>query len=269
MQGASRTALTAARERLAERAGEPGFAALSEELLDVAGLLARESQLRSALTDPSDSPERRADLASGLLRGQVSPLAVDVVAGLVASRWSAPRELVDATEALAAEAAFVTAEQQGRLDTVEDELFRFARAVDGSPELRSTLTDPAVPDQDKAAVVGDLLQGKACDETYRLVRYVAAHPRGRRIEEAVSTLVQAASVRRQHLVAEVRVAAALSPSQHDRLAAVLGRVYGRRVHLQVTIDPAVLGGVDVRVGDERIDGTVAHRLAEARQTFGT
>lgn len=269
MQGASRAALTAARDQLGERANEPGFAGLAQELLDVAALLARETKLRSALTDPSDTPERRADLAAGLLRGQVSPLAVDVVSGLVANRWSGGRELVDATEALAAESAFITAEQQGRLDTVEDELFRFARAVDASPELRSTLTDPQVPDQDKASVVAELLQGKVRDETYRLVRYVAAHPRGRRIEDAVSALVQAASVRRQHLVAEVKVAAELSPQQHERLSAVLARIYGRPVHLQVTLDPDVLGGVDVRIGDERIDGTVAHRLAEARQAFGT
>jgi F-type H+-transporting ATPase subunit delta len=269
MLGASRTALAAARDDLAGLADDPGFAGLSQELLDVADLLGREPRLRSALTDPGDTGERRGDLARQLLGGRISPLGVSVVASLVARRWSVPRDLVDATEALAAEAAFTVAERAGRLDAVEDELFRFGRTLEASPRLRATLTDPAVADPDKAAVVGALLTGKASDETVQLARYVAAHPRGRRIDEAVADLVLAASVRRQQLLAEVTVAAPLTQEQHDRLGAVLGRIYGRTVNLQVTVDPAVRGGVSVRIGDELIDGTVAHRLAEARQAFGT
>jgi F-type H+-transporting ATPase subunit delta len=268
MLGASRAALAAARDDLAGRADDPAFPGLSQELLDVAHLLGREPQLRSALTDPGDTGERRAALARELFGNRISPVAVAVVSSLAARRWSAPRDLVDATEALAAEAAFTVAEREGRLDAVEDELFRFGRTVEGSPRLRATLTDPAVPDADKAAVVGSLLAGKASDETTRLARYVAAHPRGRRLEDAIGELVQAASIRRQRLVAEVTVAVPLTDEQRDRLGAALSRIYGRVVDLQVSIDPEVRGGVSVRVGDELIDGTVAHRLAEARRSFG-
>jgi F-type H+-transporting ATPase subunit delta len=61
----------------------------------------------------------------------------------------------------------------------------------------------------------------------------------------------------------VTAAAPLSAAQEQRLAAVLGRVYGRAIGLQITIDPAVLGGLVIRVGDEIIDGSVLRRLDEA------
>lgn len=268
MQGASRVSLAAARDALASRADDPSFRGLSEELLAVSALLGRESGLRSALTDPGDSPERRRELAAGILTGQASPLAVDVVGELVAQRWSSGRDMVDAVEALGVDAAFTVAERDGVLDSVEDELFRFARIVDSQPALRSTLTDPAVPNSNKSALVGDLLAGKASEVTVRLATHVAANPRGRRLEDALDVLVGAAAVRREQLLAEVTVATALTMQQHERLAAALSRLYGRSVNLQVSIDPDVRGGVVVRVGEELIDGSIAHRLAEARRVLG-
>ena len=89
--------------------------------------------------------------------------------------------------------------------------------------------------------------------------------RGRTIQDAVDALVEIAAIRRQHLSAEVTSAIALSPEQEARLASTLARIYGREVDIQTTIDPDVIGGISVRVGDEVIDGTTAHRLEQARR----
>jgi F-type H+-transporting ATPase subunit delta len=61
----------------------------------------------------------------------------------------------------------------------------------------------------------------------------------------------------------VTSAVALTPEQEQRLTDVLGRLYGRTIGLQVTVDPSVLGGLVVQVGDEVIDGSIAHRLEAA------
>ena len=64
-------------------------------------------------------------------------------------------------------------------------------------------------------------------------------------------------------LARVTSAVALTPEQERRLVDSLGRLYGRTVGLQVTVDPSVLGGLVIRVGDEVIDGSIAHRLEAA------
>ena len=61
----------------------------------------------------------------------------------------------------------------------------------------------------------------------------------------------------------VTTAVALTDAQEQRLTAILGRLYGRTIGLQVTVDPDVLGGLVIRVGDEVIDGSVVHRLEAA------
>ena len=61
------------------------------------------------------------------------------------------------------------------------------------------------------------------------------------------------------------VARALSASDQERLAAALTRQYGRPVHLNIVIDPEVLGGLRVEIGDDVIDGTVVSRLDDARR----
>jgi F-type H+-transporting ATPase subunit delta len=65
------------------------------------------------------------------------------------------------------------------------------------------------------------------------------------------------------MVATVTSAVPLSDVQKARLGAVLAKLYGRQMHLNLDVDPEVLGGISVRVGDEVIDGTIADRLAEA------
>ena len=74
-----------------------------------------------------------------------------------------------------------------------------------------------------------------------------------------------ASRRRGQSVARVTSAVALTAAQEQRLTDVLGRLYGRTIGLQVTVDPSVLGGLIVQVGDEVIDGSIAHRLEAAER----
>ncbi|MCX9191900.1 F0F1 ATP synthase subunit delta [Carbonactinospora thermoautotrophica] len=268
MLGASRNSLAQVRESLTERAertGVQGFDTLVEELFAVARLLSRESALRGLLADPGTAGRQKVSLLESLLSGKVAPLTLEVLGEVVEARWSSPRDLVDAVEILGFQAAFTLAENDGTLDAVEDELFRFSRIVEAQPTLRAVLTDPGLPADRKVAVVRDLLADKARPTTVRLLEQVIVDPRGRKVEDAVAQLSELAAERRKRLLAEVRVAAPLEPEQERRLAAALSRIYGREVQLQVAVDPTILGGVVVRVGDEVIDGSVMRRLEEARQ----
>ena len=164
-----------------------------------------------------------------------------------------------------AEALFSVAEAEDALDVVEDELFRFARALEREQRLRDALTDPALPAERKRAVLGDVLGERANPHTVNLLGFLVEQGRARELRAIVDELVALAAERRQAAVAEVRTAVPLDAEHRERLADALGRATGKRVELKVVVDPSVVGGVVARVGDQVIDGTVRRRLELARE----
>ncbi|MFB6657435.1 F0F1 ATP synthase subunit delta [[Kitasatospora] papulosa] len=264
MNGASREALAAARERLDALTDSTSVdaAKLAEELAAVTALLHREVSLRRVLTDPSQGGEAKAELAGRLLGGQVGGEAVDLVSGMVRSRWSQSRDLVDAAEELANTADLTAAQRAGVLDDVEDELFRFGRIVSSDVALRSALTDKAASAAAKSGLLHSLLGGKAQPVTERVITRLVTQPRGRSLEAGLDSLSRLAAERRDRMVAVVTSAVPLSDRQKQRLGAALAKIYGRQMHLNLDVDPEVLGGISVRVGDEVINGTIAERLEE-------
>jgi F-type H+-transporting ATPase subunit delta len=265
MNGASREALASARERLDALTDNTSVdaAKLAGELAAVTALLDREVSLRRVITDPAQSGEAKAELVGRLLAGQVGGETLDLVSGMVRSRWSQSRDLVDSLEELASIADLTAAQQAGALDDVEDELFRFGRIVSSSPELRSALTDKAAKATAKGELLRSLLGGKARPTTERIVVRLVTQPRGRSLEAGLESLSKLAADRRDRMVAVVTSAVPLSDRQKQRLGAALAKIYGRQMHLSLDVDPEVLGGIAVRVGDEVINGTIAERLDEA------
>jgi F-type H+-transporting ATPase subunit delta len=270
MRGASRASLAEATEAL-QAALEDGASAsrLGDELFAVTDLLDREAGLRRTLSDPSRSGEARAGLATSLLSAQLGEPAMNVVATLAAGRWSAVGDLPDAAEQLAVQAVVAGADGRGTLDDLEDELFRFGRIVSAEPDLRVTLASPFVAAERKQALLEALLSHKVTAASRDLITRACVHPRGRGLESALTEYAAVAARRRERLIAEVRVATALPQDLHDRLAAALAAAYGHEVHLNVIVDPQVVGGLTVRIGDEQIDGSIATRLAVLRRRLAS
>jgi F-type H+-transporting ATPase subunit delta len=270
MHASSRAAMDEARAALAQQTqGAPSnrrgdtLLALADELFAVAHLLEGQPSLRRAMSDASARPDDRAGLARRLLASQISPTALTVVEAVVRQRWSRPLDLVEATETLAVEAALDAAEARAELDGVEDELFRFGRIIAGDPDLLRILGDRAAPREGKTALLDRLLAGKVSPVTERLVRNSLTSPHVHNAENVVEKLSEVAARRRGRSVAHVVSAVPLTDAQEQRLAAALERLYGRAIGLQVQVDPSVLGGLVIRVGDEIIDGSIAHRLEAA------
>jgi F-type H+-transporting ATPase subunit delta len=264
MNGASREALAAARERFdaLTESTSVDAAALAGELAAVTRLLDREVSLRRVLTDPAQTGEAKAALVATLLGGQVGGETVDLVSGMVRSRWSRSRDLVDSIEELASTADLVAAQQDGALEDVEDEVFRFGRIVTSSSELRAALTDRGATAAAKTELLRSLLGGRARPATVRLVTRLVIQPRGRSLEGGLEALSKLAAERRDRSVAVVTSAVPLSDRQKERLGAALAKLYGRPMHLNLDVDPEVRGGITVRVGEEVINGTISDRLDE-------
>ncbi|HEY2550368.1 MAG TPA: F0F1 ATP synthase subunit delta [Streptosporangiaceae bacterium] len=270
MRGTSRASLAQAKEQLvaAVAAGAPA-GELGGDLLNIAELLDREGALRRTLSDPARESRAKAGLADMLLTGKVGAAALGLVRDLVSSRWSEPRDLADAAEQLGVLGIVEQAGQDGQMDDLEDELFRFGRVVSAQSQLRISLSNPFIQADRKRALIGDLLDGKVTPPTLRLVTEAAVRPRGRSLDQSLESYADLIAERRQRLVAEVHVAVRLTDEQRDRLKAALAGVYGHEVYLNIVLDPQVLGGMSVQVGDEVIDGSTASRLAELRRRLAS
>src|SRR5215467_7128804 len=266
MRGASRVAFAEARDRLTETVADADVAAtVGDELFAVVRLLDQEPGLRRALADYTSAPEARTGLVRDLLGDRVSPATLDVVSGLAGARWSVPRDLADAAEELAVLATAAAAGGAGNLDDVEDALFRFGRIASGEPELLAALSDQRMPDDQKRALLDRLLSAKVAAASLRLITQAVINPRGRNLEANLADYARLVAEWRQRLIAVVRVAAPLSDRQRERLTAALTAIYDRGIQLNVVIDPQVVGGMSVQIGDELIDGTLSSRLAALRR----
>jgi len=267
MQAASRESYAAARQRLdAYAAGAPAdrIATTGDEIGLVADLLRREPRLRRALSDPARSGEDRSALLRNLLGDRIGADAKDLLDVLVSGRWSAPSELLEAAERLGVEALLASADRAGELGEVEDELFRFGQVVAANPELSNVLADPIAPVAQRAELTGSLLAGKARQITIKLVEVALSGFGGRSFSGGLTRLVELAADRRDRQVAYVTVAAPLTEEEERRLGATLTELYGREISVKQTVDPAVLGGMSVRIGSDLYDGTILRRLTDTR-----
>lgn len=266
MRGVSRASLADAKERLSALAERSASASeLADELFAVTGVLDDQPAVRRALADSSSARQARAGLVRALFGSRVSAETAELVTDVASDQWSEPADLADAIEQLAVLALVSDADRAGRLDDLEDDLFRFGRLVGSQADLRAALSSPFAPADAKRRLVSTLLADKVIPQTVQLVTQAALHPRGRSLDRSLEEYARLAAEYRERLVAEVRVATELSAEQRRRLGEALQRAYGHPVHLNVVLDPEVVGGMIVRIAGEQIDGSVATRLAEARR----
>lgn len=166
-----------------------------------------------------------------------------------------------------ADALFEVAKVEGALGAVEDELFKVARTFEANEQLRSTLTDPAIPVERRLGIVEDLLGRQAAPITTALVSFVVGAGRGRELPAIIDKLVERAAADRKQVVAEVRAAVVLDAETIERLAAALSTATGKSVSVKAVVDPSVLGGVIARIGDTVLDGSVRHRLDQLKEAI--
>ena len=159
------------------------------------------------------------------------------------------------------------ARAEGNVAEVEDELFRFARIVDGNDELRMALSDRTLPAERRTAIIEELLEHRALPTTVAIIAFVVAAGRGHDLSAIVQRFVELAAEGRQHAVAEVRAAVALDDEQVRKVAEALSRATGKQVEVKVVVDEKVMGGIVATIGDTVIDGSVRHRLDKFKESL--
>jgi F-type H+-transporting ATPase subunit delta len=264
MRGVSRTSQAALRESLDAKATRSNAVRVGDELFAVVRLLDEEHGLRRALADPAKPEAEKGAIVRQLLHGKISQPAEDLTAEAAEAKWAQGTDFTDAVEQLAIECYVIAAQNDGTLDDLEDDLFRFSRVISGRPDLRAALAGGA-PRAGKQELVHNLLNRKVTGPALSLMTQITTNPRGASPQAALDEAAQVAARRASEYLATVRVATPLDQARRSRLRTTLQTAYGKAVHLNVVLDPSIVGGMSVQIGDELIDGTASSRLAEVRR----
>lgn len=269
MHAASREAIETVRaslkSALASVSGDD-VKTVGTDLFSVAGHLDEQRALRQALVDSSASTEDRQDLVRSVFGYKVSETAMSVLTDAVSQDWSNPRDMRESLISLGREALFTSAEKDGTLTQVENELFAVSRVVANNAELEQALHNPSVTGEVKQELLGSLINGKVSDVTGSLASQVIGRPEGLPAD-GIESLSQAAAAYRGERVAVVTAANPLTDAQREQLVAKLSARYGSDISLHEDIDSSILGGLVVRVGDDVIDGSVSGKIEKVRTSI--
>ncbi|MFD5278851.1 F0F1 ATP synthase subunit delta [Pseudarthrobacter sp. NPDC058362] len=245
---------------------------LAKELFGILGMVDSSAGLRRALTDPSRNGDEKSALVKQLVGGKVSADAAEIAGGLASSRWASARDIGDALETLAATVVISVAENKSAvsasgisgLEELENDLFSFNQAVASSHEVQRALSEPQASAAAKASLAEKLVPG-ASEEAKVLIVQAVTQPRGIKPTRLVERFAELAAKRQQRWIATVSVTRPLTPVQLERLQAALNAMYGRELKVNMNVDPSLIGGIRVQVGDEVLDASVLNRLGELQR----
>ncbi|GAC1498864.1 MAG: F0F1 ATP synthase subunit delta [Pseudarthrobacter sp.] len=275
MSGVSGESLTTALTKLEAKLPLASLQ-LAKELFGILGTVDSSAGLRRALTDPSRSGDEKSALVKRLVGGKVSADAVEVAGGLASSRWASARDIGDALETLGATVVIAVAENKSAvsasgvsgLEELENDLFSFNQAVASNHEVQRALSEPQASAAAKISLAEKLVPG-ASEEAKVLIGQAVSAPRGIKPTNLVARFAELAAKRQQRWIATVSVTRPLTETQFGRLQAGLNSLYGRELKVNLSVDPELIGGIRVQVGDEVLDASVVTRLGELhRQLAG-
>ena len=264
--GKSRQSLVSLRGTLDEKlkgVSSADCTAISHDLFLVLASLNSSIGLRRAFTDPSRDAASKSALIADLFEKSVSKSTIALLEAAVSLRWSSPVDVASAVEQLAIESEATAANADNTLDRLQEELFAFETLLEQNTDLRGAVSINNVEAAHKSELLSALLGNKVAPSTLRLVTELVNALNGRNIELVIDLYIQCVAARRNRAIAVVRSRSELSTAQTEKLVALLTKQMGQPVHLNVEIDPTVLGGLSIRFKDEMIDGTISTRVAEA------
>jgi F-type H+-transporting ATPase subunit delta len=165
-----------------------------------------------------------------------------------------------------ARALVAAAEHAGATLAVLDELDAIVSEVFAQfPKLETVLASLLVSPEEKAVVLDRVFAAQISRLLLNFLKVVARHGR----LDCLRAICRQARIMFEELQGKVRVrlttAAAVDPQQIERIAAALGASLGQRPILETVVDPALIGGAVLRIGDTIYDGSVANQLQSIRQ----
>ena len=243
---------------------------IGNELFTITSALDNNIQLERALTDPSRPTADKVAVFKEMVGDQVHPMTTEIMTDLVSRRWSRARDIANAVEDFGVDAMMYYADATDSMLQVSIELSRLHSSLLNLPVVRSKLYDDQAPSEVRVKLFRELFGDKNLNKvTMRLAEHATCNLRRRRYLETIQWLIKKFSRHMGQSMITVTTAAPLKEEQIKRLIDVYSAKVGRQVHINSVVDPTVLGGMRIQVGDEVTDNTVVAQLQNLHRKVQT
>ena len=243
---------------------------IGNELFTITKVLDDSIQLERALTDPSRPVADKVAVLTELLGDNVHPMTMEIMTDLVSRHWSRARDIANAVEDFGVDAMMYYADATDATLQVSVELSELHSALLNLPVVRSKLYDYQATSEARVKLFREVFSGKTLNKvTMRLAEHATCNLRRRRYLETIQWLINKFSRHMGESMVTVTTATPLKKEQIERLVEVYSAKVGRQVHINSVVDPTVLGGMRIQVGDEVTDNTVVAQLQNLHRRVQT
>ena len=266
---ASRIADRVSRDSLAPKLRASGEDAwrIGNELYTITSALDHNIQLERALTDPSRPVEDKVAVVKTLIGDQAHPLVMEIMSDLVSRRWSRVSDIANAVEDFGVDGMMYYADYTNTTLQVSIELAELHSALLNLPVVRTKLYDATVSSEARVKLLYSLIgDADFTKVTKRLAEHATCNLRNRRYLQTIQWLINKFSRHMGESMVTVTTATPLSKEQVEKLIAIYSAKTGHPVHINSVVDPTVMGGMRIQVGDEVTDNTVVAQLQHLQRT---
>ena len=243
---------------------------IGNELFTITKVLDDSIQLERALTDSSRPGADKVAVLKELLGDNAHPMTMEIMTDLVSRRWSRARDIANAVEDFGVDAMMYYADATDATLHVSIELSELHSALLNLPVVRAKLDDYQATSEARVKLFREVFSGKTLNKvTMRLAEHATCNLRRRRYLETIQWLINKFSRHMGESMVPVTTAAPLKKEQIKRLVEVYSAKVGRQVHINSVVDPTVLGGMRIQVGDEVTDNTVVAQLQNLHRKVQT
>lgn len=266
---ASRIADRVSRDSLAPKLRASGEDAwrIGNELFTITSALDHNIQLERALTDPSRPVEDKVAVVKTLIGDQAHPLVMEIMSDLVSRRWSRVSDIANAVEDFGVDGMMYYADYTNTTLQISIELAELHSALLNLPVVRTKLYDATVSSEARVKLLYSLIgDADFTKVTKRLAEHATCNLRNRRYLQTIQWLINKFSRHMGESMVTVTTATPLSKEQVEKLIAIYSAKTGHPVHINSVVDPTVMGGMRIQVGDEVTDNTVVAQLQHLQRT---
>ena len=243
---------------------------IGNELFTITKVLDDSIQLERALTDPSRPVADKVAVLKELLGDNAHPMTMEIMTDLVSRRWSRARDIANAVEDFGVDAMMYYADATDATLQVSIELSELHSALLNLPVVRAKLYDYQATSEARVKLFREVFSGKTLNKvTMRLAEHATCNLRRRRYLETIQWLINKFSRHMGESMVTVTTATPLKKEQIKRLVEVYSAKVRRQVHINSVVDPTVLGGMRIQVGDEVTDNTVVAQLQNLHRKVQT
>ena len=243
---------------------------IGNELFTITKVLDDSIQLERALTDPSRPVADKVAVLKELLGDNAHTMTMEIMTDLVSRRWSRARDIANAVEDFGVDAMMYYADATDATLQVSIELSELHSALLNLPVVRAKLYDYQATSEARVKLFREVFSGKTLNKvTMRLAEHATCNLRRRRYLETIQWLINKFSRHMGESMVTVTTATPLKKEQIKRLVEVYSAKVGRQVHINSVVDPTVLGGMRIQVGDEVTDNTVVAQLQNLHRKVQT